>query len=102
MRILHLDAGRQMRGGQWQVLRLIEGLAAQGVEPALLARSGAPLFEAARARGWRVEPLGFPRLLLRVRREDIVHAHDGKIIVRSAPGEGSRFTIELPAKKEQS
>ena len=32
MRILHLDAGREMRGGQWQVLRLIEGLAAAGVE----------------------------------------------------------------------
>ena len=29
MRILHLDAGREMRGGQWQVLRLIEGLAAR-------------------------------------------------------------------------
>ena len=29
MRILHLDAGREMRGGQWQVLRLVEGLAAR-------------------------------------------------------------------------
>ena len=26
MRILHLDAGREMRGGQWQVLRLIDAL----------------------------------------------------------------------------
>ena len=38
MRILHLDAGKEMRGGQWQVLRLVEGLAAQGVESTLLAR----------------------------------------------------------------
>ena len=38
MRILHLDAGREMRGGQWQVLRLIQGLAAAGVESTLLAR----------------------------------------------------------------
>ena len=42
MRILHLDAGREMRGGQWQVLRLIEGLAAAGVESdAAGARGGA-------------------------------------------------------------
>ena len=42
MRILHLDAGREMRGGQWQVLRLIEGLAAAGVESILMARENAP------------------------------------------------------------
>ena len=47
-----------MRGGQWQVLRLIEGLAAAGVESTLLARQDAPLFAAARKQGWRVEPLG--------------------------------------------
>jgi len=54
MRILHLDAGREMRGGQWQVLRLIEGLAGAGVGSRLLARAGAPLDSAARERGWRV------------------------------------------------
>jgi hypothetical protein len=48
MRILHLDAGREMRGGQWQVLRLIEGLAGAGVESTLLARAGSPLEGAAR------------------------------------------------------
>jgi len=42
MRILHFDAGKEMRGGQWQVLRLIEGLAAAGVESTLLARENAP------------------------------------------------------------
>jgi len=26
VRILHLDSGREMRGGQWQVLRLHQGL----------------------------------------------------------------------------
>jgi len=78
MRILHLDAGREMRGGQWQVLRLIEGLAAEGVESTLLARAGAPLAEAARDRDWHVEPLGFARLLLRARRYDLVHAHDAR------------------------
>jgi len=30
MRILHLDSGRTLRGGQWQTLRLAEGLATAG------------------------------------------------------------------------
>jgi hypothetical protein len=78
MRILHLDAGKEMRGGQWQALRLIEGLAAAGVESTLLARPDAPLFEAARQRGWRVEPLGLVRAMLLARRHDLVHAHDAR------------------------
>ncbi len=40
-----------MRGGQWQALRLIVALADEGVESALLARGGSPLFETARAAG---------------------------------------------------
>jgi hypothetical protein len=78
MRILHLDAGKEMRGGQWQALRLMEGLAAAGVESTLLARHGAPLFEAARERGWRVEPLSLVRAMLLARRHDLVHAHDAR------------------------
>jgi glycosyltransferase involved in cell wall biosynthesis len=78
MRILHLDAGRELRGGQWQVLRLLEGLAAEGVECTLLARSGAPLFEAARKNGYHVEPLGLARTVLLARRHDLLHAHDAR------------------------
>jgi glycosyltransferase involved in cell wall biosynthesis len=76
MRILHLDSGKQMRGGQWQVLRLIEGLAAAGVESTLLARPGSPLFEAVHNGGWCVEPIGLCRTILLSRRHDLVHAHD--------------------------
>jgi len=78
MRILHLDAGKEMRGGQWQALRLMEGLAAAGVKSTLLARHDAPLFEAARSRGWRVEPLGLLRVMLLARRHDLIHAHDAR------------------------
>jgi glycosyltransferase involved in cell wall biosynthesis len=90
MRILHLDAGREMRGGQWQVLRLIEGLAGAGVESTLLARPGSPLATAVRARGWRVEPLGLARAAILARRHDLIHAHDARshtlgAIVRGAP-----------------
>lgn len=78
MRILHLDAGREMRGGQWQVLRLLEGLASAGVESTLLARRDAPLFAAARKQGWRVEPLGLTRALGLLRVHSVIHAHDAR------------------------
>jgi glycosyltransferase involved in cell wall biosynthesis len=78
MRVLHLDAGREMRGGQWQVLRLIEGLSAAGVESTLLAREGAPLYAAARKQGWRVEPLGVTRALGCMRSHTLIHAHDAR------------------------
>jgi glycosyltransferase involved in cell wall biosynthesis len=78
MRILHLDAGREMHGGQWQALRLIEGLAADGVESTLLARSEGALFTAARRQGFRVEPLGLTRALAHLRRHDLIHAHDAR------------------------
>jgi hypothetical protein len=78
MRVLHLDAGKEMRGGQWQVLRLIEGLTAAGIESILLAQPGAPLYLSARARNWRVEPLSFPRAVWLAGSCDLVHAHDAR------------------------
>ena len=74
MRVVHIDCGREMRGGQWQVLRLIEGLSALGVESALLAPKGSPL--AARARA--LCEVRAPHLLNVARRYDIVHAHDAR------------------------
>jgi signal transduction histidine kinase len=32
----------------------------------------------------------------------IVEAHGGKVLVRSAPGQGSRFTVELPVSSTNS
>jgi hypothetical protein len=78
MRVLHLDAGRDMRGGQWQALRLIEGLAAEGVESTLLAYPDSPLFGAARRGGWQVQSIGFLSTLVKARKHDLVHAHDAR------------------------
>jgi hypothetical protein len=78
MRILHLDAGSEMRGGQWQVLRLVEGLHREGVECTLLARRGSPLFEMAGRASLRVEPLAWRRVLDLGRTYDLVHAHDAR------------------------
>jgi hypothetical protein len=75
MRIVHIDSGREMRGGQWQVLRLSEGLQAAGVETQLVARSGAPLMAMAEDRKLRVAPLTMGSV-----REaaDLVHVHDAR------------------------
>ncbi len=93
MRILHLDAGKELRGGQWQVLRLLEGLAAADVESTLLARAGSPLFEAARRQGYRVEPLGLARTVLLARRHDLLHAHDAHSHTLGAMAASDRLVV---------
>jgi glycosyltransferase involved in cell wall biosynthesis len=75
MRILHLDSGREMRGGQWQVLRLHKGLIERGHDSMLLARDGSPLLAAVRKLALPCEPLS----LMKIRgRADLVHAHDAR------------------------
>jgi Glycosyl transferases group 1/Glycosyltransferase Family 4 len=78
MKILHLDAGQEMRGGQWQALRLIEGLTAAGVQSKLLAPPSAPLFALASERGLPVAPLSLARVAMASTRFDLVHAHDAR------------------------
>jgi glycosyltransferase involved in cell wall biosynthesis len=74
MKVLHLDSGREMRGGQWQVLRLHQALLAAGHESLLLARDGAPLLNAAR----ECEALRPARLRQLSGDFDLVHAHDAR------------------------
>jgi hypothetical protein len=61
MRVLHLDFGREMRGGQFQVLSLIEELSTRGIEQQFLSPHG--------------EPFAIRKLRQSV---EIVHAHDAK------------------------
>ena len=89
VRLLALDLGPAMRGGQQQSVLLLAGLAARGHEIRLLARRGAPLVLAARSRGLYVVEMppgaeASPSLLLAVAREarssrpDIVYAGDAR------------------------
>src|SRR5512140_1701175 len=73
MRILHIDTGRELRGGQWQVLLLIEALRAEGCESELFARPGSPLEKAAADRGI---PTFDPKSTHS--RPDVIHAHDAR------------------------
>ena len=75
-RVIHLDSGREMRGGQWQALALHEGLLTRGVDSLLLARADAPLARAARERSLPVAALSLRRVRLESRAGAILHAHD--------------------------
>ncbi len=74
MRTLHVDSGREMRGGQWQALYLVERL----TDAVLLARAGSPLFEEAARRKLDVRPLTFRALTAAAKRADLVHVHDAR------------------------
>ncbi len=78
MRTLHIDTGREMRGGQWQVLRLVQGLERRGGEPLLMAPEGSPLYRRAAEQGLavrRLTTLGLPQL---ARQSAVVHAHEAR------------------------
>ncbi len=78
MRVLHIDTGREMRGGQWQVLRLLEGLAAAGWTPVLAAPSKSELVRRAAGAGIRCEEPRMTSLADLARESDLVHVHSGR------------------------
>lgn len=89
LRILHLDAGREWRGGQRQVLLLARGLREHGHEPLVVGAPEGPLVLRLRARGlaasavrmrgdWDLPAARKVRALVKTWRPDIVHAHDAR------------------------
>ncbi len=76
MRVLHIDSGNGLRGGQIQVLRLLAGLEARGVEVRLLAAAGSPLERETAALGIETKPLGWSSVWRESRWAELVHCHD--------------------------
>jgi L-malate glycosyltransferase len=87
--ILHLDTGRELRGGQWQILTLARGLRNCGHRQVIAAPEGSALQERAGRCGFETFPLPASaarkwrwvlllRRLIRQSRLQIVHAHDGR------------------------
>jgi hypothetical protein len=72
IRTLHIDTGRTMQGGQWQVLYLVERLN----NATLLAPAASPLLAEARKRKLNAWPLN--RLFSEFKRADLIHAHDSR------------------------
>ena len=108
LRVLHVDTGREWRGGQRQVLLLVDQLRRAGHESVCAFRAGAPLARAAAEAGFTLLPFA-PRgewdlaaawrLRRQVRRNppDLLHAHDAHAVtfaalagMRTAPVVASR------------
>lgn len=78
MNILHIDTGREMRGGQIQVMLLLRGLRQAGHSCTLLARQNTPLWNAANAANVPTYPATIASLWKRSKQVDVVHAHDAR------------------------
>jgi L-malate glycosyltransferase len=87
--ILHLDTGRELRGGQWQILTLAQGLRSRGHRQVIAAPQGSPLLDRAHlcefdtfplptSGTWYGHSIRLLRWLIREQAFQIVHAHDGR------------------------
>ena len=90
MKILHADAGREMRGGQWQALHLHAGL---GPDSILLCLAGGPLMQECQRRGVKAEPLSIASLAAQSRKADITHVHDARSHTWAAAVGGSLLVV---------
>lgn len=72
MRILHVDTGSELRGGQYQTLLLWNGLARANCDQTLLAGAGI------RARHGEFEPANWRSIRRNARSCDLIHAHDAR------------------------
>lgn len=81
MKILHIDTGKEFRGGQDLALSLARGLQTRGNRQSILCPRDGPLARHAASAGLETLPLSnLPTLrrLLRERQFDVIHAHDAK------------------------
>jgi hypothetical protein len=94
VRIVHIDTGPEMRGGQYQVLLLLKGLGERGYSQVLLARKQSPLLRAAKAAGHQA----FPVTLFEVWRWSklagtVVHAHDARAHTLAAAASRAEIVV---------
>ncbi|MBI5281024.1 MAG: glycosyltransferase family 4 protein [Candidatus Solibacter usitatus] len=75
MRVLHLDTGLSLRGGQHQLLAL---LGAMGPDASLLAPARSPTLKQALALGFDARPISAAAILARSRDAALVHCHDAR------------------------
>ena len=93
MRVLHIDLGKQFRGGQHQVLLLLKALREAGHESTLLAKADSPIADPAFELGFSVK-LASPFALQRFSyQHDVVHVHDAQAHTWAAIVCGRPFVV---------
>ncbi|HEY7212486.1 MAG TPA: glycosyltransferase family 4 protein [Bryobacteraceae bacterium] len=93
MQILHIDTGREMRGGQRQVLLLMRALQKDGHVSELLARPYTPLWSAAKALAFEVHEATLKNVRSRARVASLVHAHDARSHTLAALAAHAPFVV---------
>jgi glycosyltransferase involved in cell wall biosynthesis len=93
VRILHIDTGGEMRGGQYQVLLLLSGLKSAGHESTLMARNNGPLSKVAAAAGFAVLAADTKELWRCAKEATIVHAHDARAHTMAAIASRRKFVV---------
>jgi adenine/guanine phosphoribosyltransferase-like PRPP-binding protein len=93
LKILHIDTGGEMRGGQHQVLLLVEALRDRGHENIVLAREDGPLWKATSKAGIETWSAGLFQTRRTSKRVDLVHAHDARGHTLAAAASGCPFVV---------
>ncbi|MCC6363244.1 MAG: glycosyltransferase family 4 protein [Bryobacterales bacterium] len=93
MRVLHVDSGREMRGGQWQALYLMVGQKTLGWEPMLLAPGASPLAVEAAKRGVPSRRLSLWAVSAESKSASITHAHDARSHTMAAIAARGPFVV---------
>jgi glycosyltransferase involved in cell wall biosynthesis len=81
-KIVHVNTARGYRGGERQTELLIRGLAARGIEQALVTRRGAPLVKRLRDLGIEIREVagGLWSVTRATRGASLVHVHEGRSV----------------------
>jgi hypothetical protein len=82
-----------MRGGQRQVLLLLDGLRNAGEECILLARAESPLFQSAQEAGFAAYPATLANLWTQSKRAALVHVHDARAHSQAALVSRAPFVV---------
>jgi Glycosyl transferases group 1/Glycosyltransferase Family 4 len=94
LRIVHIDTGKELRGGQYQVLLLLQALREASISQLLLAHNHSPLFETALKSGFAVQPANLKAVWIESRRsETLVHAHDARSHSQAAIASAAPFVV---------